>query len=215
MYFCFTFFVRLFVGGGIYAAWHNGLECGGTFAWTRTQPLPLNPQKCKMCQWNKRSTWDTWEFLGSMPRRLHLPVNGPREQCWKLTAQNKNWTADLQSRTRTPMDGWRCMMSRLEGPLGKKQQQHPWSLLSDCIIWILSLCIYSIIFLTMFAYMANLCLCRSVFVPMSQLGGRAGWAGFTSVNHSAGVCKPQAENCAYAPLLGPSVWERRVGWLIS
>lgn len=124
-----------------------------------------------MCQWNKRSTWDTREFLESRPRHLHLPVNGPREHCCKLNAQNKNWTADLQSRTRTPMDGWRCMMPRLEGPLGKQQQQqHPWSLLSDCIIWILSLCIYSIIFLTMFAYMANLCLYLSVFVPMSQLG---------------------------------------------
>lgn len=88
-----------------------------------TQPLPpWTRRKCKKCQWNKRWLETPESFLESRPRL--------REQCWNLNAQeitelqtssrsNSHWTVD---------DAWWDHLERR-----KQQQQHPWSLLSDCI----------------------------------------------------------------------------------
>lgn len=98
------------------------------------------------------------------------------------------------------------MMSRLEGPLGEKNS-------SSSIPGVFYPTVYMNPFSVHLQYnlLDNVCIYgESLSLPVCvcpyvSAWGRVGRAGFTSVNQSAGVCKPQAENCAYTPLLGPLV----------
>lgn len=119
-----------------------------------------------------------------------------------------NWTADFQS-LEQPVDGWWCMMSRLEGPLRKESS-------SSSIPGVFYPTVYTNPFSVHLQYnlLDNVCIYgESLSLPVCvcpyvSAWGRAGWAGFTSVNQWH-VQTSGWENCAFAPLLGPSLWKSR------